>query len=96
MCWEIADHVRDSRDELHRDGVEGKQPSTLCILRSAAREHVAELPVIGARGYQQRAMGSIIIADAGDRQWHIQLVRSHPETPCHSDTTDQVASTVKH
>ena len=25
-------------------------------------------------------MGSIIVADAGDCQWHVQLVRSHPDT----------------
>lgn len=35
---------------------------------------------IGPRGNEQRALGSIIIADAGDREWHLQLVRANNAT----------------
>lgn len=28
----------------------------------------------GARGHEQRALGRIVNYDAGNRQWHVQLV----------------------
>lgn len=61
-----TDSRRDSCHELYGDGVKGKATMSLALMLTMLTR-----PSTGARGYQQRAMGSIIIGDAGDRQWHL-------------------------
>lgn len=62
-------NTRRSGDELHRNGVQS-------LLSSCLQAFQWLIGHQGARGHEQRAMGGIVHADAGNRQWHLQLVRA--------------------
>jgi hypothetical protein len=58
-----------SGNELHGDGGEGTVvlPVVLCAFSDRGCDP-------GSRGHEQRAMGCILNADAGNCKWNIQLV----------------------
>lgn len=70
-CSDLAQSVADtlySCDELYRDGGQGAIATATAVATITNRG-------LGAGGHEQRTLGIFIVPHAGNRQWHLQLVR---------------------